>query len=88
MEKRYADIFSSPEPDIIFVFNKRSTLCCIFPINIVLETMVNYIWMLMDNGDECRHLRYLYIDNFKLKEYTIPCEINYTTGLSFATRAT
>jgi len=49
--------------------------------------MVNYIWKLMDNGDECRHLRYLHIDNFKLKEYTVPCEINYTTGLSFATRA-
>ena len=30
---------------------------------------------------------YLYIDNFKLKEYTVPCEIDYTTGLSFATRA-
>jgi len=29
---------------------------------------------------------YLHIDNFKLKEYTVPCEINYTTGLSFATR--
>jgi len=27
---------------------------------------------------------YLHIDNFKLKEYTVPCEINYTTGLSFA----
>jgi len=22
---------------------------------------------------------YLYIDNFKLKEYTVPCEINYAT---------
>jgi len=83
MEKRYADIFSSPDPNMIFVFNKRSTLCCIFPINIVLDTMVNYIWKLMDNGDECRHL---HIDNFKLKECTVPCEINYTTGLSFATR--
>jgi len=31
---------------------------------------------------------YLHIDNFKLKEYTVACEINYTTGLSFATRAT
>jgi len=29
---------------------------------------------------------YLHVDNFKLKEYTVPCEINYTTGLSFATR--
>jgi len=29
---------------------------------------------------------YLHIDNFKLKEYTVPCEINYTTGLSLATR--
>jgi len=25
MEKWYADIFSSQDPDIIFVFNKRST---------------------------------------------------------------
>ena len=57
MEKWYAGIFSSPDPDIIFVFNKRSTLCRIFPINIVLDTMVNYIWKLMDNGDECRQLR-------------------------------
>jgi len=30
---------------------------------------------------------YLHIDNFKLKEYIVPCEINSTTGLSFATRA-
>jgi len=43
--------------------------------------MVNYIWKLMDNGYEHRH-----IDNFKLKECTIPGEINYITGLSFDTR--
>jgi len=30
---------------------------------------------------------YVYIDNFKLKECTVPCEIDSTTGLSFATRA-
>jgi len=24
---------------------------------------------------------YLHVDNFKLKEYTVPCEVNYTTGL-------
>jgi len=24
---------------------------------------------------------YLHVDNFKLKEYTVHCEVNYTTGL-------
>jgi len=50
----------------------------------------------MDNGYERRHFRlrtataiYVYlhivriIDNFKMKECTVPCEINYTTGLGF-----
>jgi len=36
MEKWYADIFSLPDPDIIFVFNKRSTLCYISSINVIV----------------------------------------------------
>jgi len=36
MEKWYADIFSSPDPDIIFVCNKRSTLYYISSINVIV----------------------------------------------------
>jgi len=35
-KKWYADIFSSSDPDIIFVFNERSTLYYISSINIIV----------------------------------------------------
>ena len=83
MEKCYADIFSSPDPDIIFVFNKRSTLCC---MSWMLTVIYGQLQWTMDMNIVI--YIYLHIDNFKLKECTVTCEINSTTGLSFATRVT
>jgi len=56
----------------------QSTLSSWMPI-----VMVNYIWKLMGNGYEHRHQRLSTYWQKKMKEYTVPCEINHTTGLGF-----